>query len=188
MEIPGFFYEEEFITKEEETQLISLINENPWNESLVRRTQHYGYIYDYSSKKAAEETTPIPEWCHFLMDRLMEKQILKEIPDQLIINEYLPGQGIYPHIDHVHSFKDGIVSISLNSDICMEFIHNNDQDRKKTFPLKRRSLLCLHGESRYRWRHGIIARKFDYGKPRGKRISLTFRKMNLPEHKRIRVE
>lgn len=41
--------------------------------------------------------------------------------DQLIINEYQPGQGINPHIDNVKLFAEPIVSLSLGSECIMEF-------------------------------------------------------------------
>ena len=41
-------------------------------------------------------------------------------PNQLIVNEYTPGQGIHAHIDR-DLFEDGIVAISLLSDIQMIF-------------------------------------------------------------------
>jgi len=106
----------EFLTAEEETTLLERIDASVWNTSLQRRTQHYGYVYDYSNKNAAEAAPPIPEWCTFVVDRLLEQGLLHARPDQLIINEYKPGQGIYPHVDSVASFEDGIVSVSLGAD------------------------------------------------------------------------
>ena len=37
-------------------------------------------------------------------------------PNQLIVNEYMPGQGIHAHIDR-DLFEDGIVATSLLSNI-----------------------------------------------------------------------
>lgn len=47
---------------------------------------------------------------------------------------------------------------------------------KKEIQLSRRSLLVMHGEARYKWKHGIAKRISDAGKKRTRRISLTFRK------------
>ncbi len=41
--------------------------------------------------------------------------------DQLIVNEYQPGQGISPHIDNKTLFSDIIVSLSLGSNAVMIF-------------------------------------------------------------------
>ncbi len=174
-DIPGLHFITNFITLEEEKELLKQINKQVWSSALSRRTQHYGYIYDYKSREAVQETNPIPEWCQFLITRLMEKELLKNVPDQLIINEYMPGQGIFPHIDDPVSFEDGIVSLSLESDIIMDFI----RDTKKHVMLKRRSVIVLHGDARYKWKHGITARKSDFGLKRSRRVSLTFRKMKI---------
>lgn len=177
--IKGLGFMEEFITKEEENELLQKIDNSEWDNSISRRTQHYGYIYDYKSKEAAQVTKPIPTWCQFVIDRLIEKNIISYIPDQLIINEYIPGQGIYPHVDNVKFFEDGIVSVSLASGIIMDFIDTKNPANKKEIWLERRSVLALHRDARYFWRHGITARKMDKKMFRGRRVSLTFRKMKF---------
>lgn len=48
--------------------------------------------------------------------------------NQLIINEYLPGQGINPHVDNPTLFSSPIVSVSLGSECVMEF------DNEKVLP------------------------------------------------------
>jgi alkylated DNA repair dioxygenase AlkB len=40
--------------------------------------------------------------------------------DQLIVNRYLPGEGILPHVD-LARFEDGIAIVSLGSAAVMEF-------------------------------------------------------------------
>lgn len=149
------------LTQEEESSLIKLIDAQSWDTTLKRRTQHYGFRYDYTSKEAAEKVQDIPKWCHFIVARLTEQAVLCEEPDQLIINEYTPGQGIYPHVDDVKSFQDGIVSISLGSPIVMDFVNNRNSSIKKELLLTKRSALCLHRDARYQWRHGITSRLSD---------------------------
>ena len=39
----------------------------------------------------------------------------------MIINEYEPGQGISPHIDHPALFDNIVVSLSLSSPVIMCF-------------------------------------------------------------------
>ncbi|WP_231289239.1 hypothetical protein [Rickettsia bellii] len=43
-----------------------------------------------------------------LCDSLHKQNIFHEIPDQVIINEYMPGQGIAPHTDCIPCFSDTI--------------------------------------------------------------------------------
>lgn len=162
--ITGLNLLEDFISEEEETTLLAHIDESQWSNAISRRTQHYGYIYNYSSRNLAlESTDPIPPWCDGIIDRLM----LPRRPNQLIINEYKPRQGIAGHIDHIHYFADGIVSISLGADTIMDFARDTI---KKSIQLPRRSALILHGEARYKWRHGINGWNI-----RNRRVSLTFR-------------
>ena len=167
----------DFITIEEEQRLLESIEQEEWNTSISRRTQHYGFLYDYTTKGAAQKTKSLPEWSVYVIDRLMERGFLTERPDQMIVNEYLPGKGIAPHVDNTKWFADGIVSISLESEVVMDFSKNNDPSVQKELVLPQRSALILHSDARYDWRHGIAARKTDHGKQRGRRVSMTFRKM-----------
>jgi len=41
--------------------------------------------------------------------------------DMVIVNEYEPGQGIASHIDNAKLFDHIIVSLSLGSDVVMNF-------------------------------------------------------------------
>lgn len=94
---------------------------------MKRRTQHYGYEYSYDRKSKATRTTEIPEWCLPIKKRV-EEAIMKMnegkdavLFDQLIVNEYEPGQGINSHIDNVNLFKEVVVSLSLGSNAVMNF-------------------------------------------------------------------
>ncbi|PWN26586.1 hypothetical protein BDZ90DRAFT_233189 [Jaminaea rosea] len=78
---------------------------------------------------------------------------------QLIINHYLPSQGITPHIDLPARFGDGILLCSLRSGIAMDF---QRKDEKFTLWLPPRSVVILSGEARWDWEHGIAAREGDW--------------------------
>ena len=180
IEIPGLYYVSNFITNTESNELLQEIYKKPWNTTLKRRTQHYGYLYDYKSShlNLSSKTEPIPEFIDFLIPRLKTHEVLKDYsPDQLIINEYLPGQGISSHIDKTTDFEDKICSLSLGSDVIMEFQKDN---LKKEVPLLENSLVILTGDARYLWTHGIPSRKSDkingVTHKRKTRVSLTFRK------------
>lgn len=176
--VPGLALCEEFITGNEERALLTAIDASAWDTTLSRRTQHYGYRYDYKSRQAtAEPVAPIPDWCTFVVDRLLSQGILAQRPDQVIINEYQPGQGIAPHTDSTTAFADGIVSISLGSAISMDLTKLGPIAKgTKEVMLYRRSALSLHGDARYLWRHGIAFRLKDGKIPRQRRVSLTFRR------------
>jgi len=124
----------------------------------------------------------LPHWADKLGNNLCKDGYFKSPPDQVIVNEYEPGQGIAPHIDCEPCFEDTIISLSLGSDAVMEFQHSKTKG-KIPLLLKRRSLVILKSESRYNWLHSIPARKTDtidnHKIQRENRISLTFRKVIL---------
>ena len=176
--IPGLTYISNYISSEYEEKLLKLIDTQEWNLNLKRRTQHYGYKYDYTARSLDESyyLGGIPHWIDELCNKLSVESIFIEKPDQVIINEYMPGQGIAPHIDCAPCFTGTICSLSLASGCVMDLTNG---DIKKSILLEPNSLLVLQGEARYKWKHGIAPRKIDNGVRRGRRISLTFRKVIL---------
>jgi len=187
--INGLRYITNFIDKELEEKLITYFDDiKEWNTSLSRRTLHFGYTYDYKSRSTAEVTTPIPDIVKDVISKMMKAKILMFEPDQVIVNEYLPGQGINHHVDSITAFEDGIVSLSLGSDIVMEFTNRIDHDETYEIMLNRRSLIIMHKDARYKYTHGIPARKKDNKVARKRRISLTFRKTRIEDkNKRMRL-
>ncbi|ACB00971.1 MULTISPECIES: alpha-ketoglutarate-dependent dioxygenase AlkB [Cyanophyceae] len=181
-QIPGLQYIEEFIDKQTEQELLNLIDQQQWLMDLKRRVQHYGYKYDYRTKKIdySMYLGILPDWLFPIIEQMVSLNLISELPDQAIVNEYLPGQGITSHVDCKPCFTDTIISLSLNAPCIMNFdsIVNNERQSKL---LKPRSLVILQGESRYLWKHGIPPRKSDQWNGqkimRDRRISITFRKV-----------
>jgi len=184
--IPGLIYIPEYISQQQENDLIRIIDAQPWITELKRRVQHYGYRYDYKARNITPESKlePLPEWLLSYCEQLHTDNIFSYLPDQVIINEYQPGQGIAPHIDCVPCFEETIASLSLSSPCVMDFTHV-DTGEKIPILLEPCSLVVLSSDARYRWQHAISQRKTDKynGKiiPRSRRISLTFRKVILVE-------
>jgi alkylated DNA repair dioxygenase AlkB len=182
--LAGLQYIENFIAAEEEKSLVHIIDKNEWLEDLKRRVQHYGYKYDYKSRKInySMYLGELPNWMSFITERLLYKKIIKSPPNQAIINEYIPGQGITPHIDCQSCFKDTIISLSLNSSCVMNF-ESTINGEKRSYLLAPRSLIILKDEARYKWKHGIANRKSDHWNNqkllRDRRISITFRNVIL---------
>ena len=175
--ITGLYYIDNFLSDKEEKDLIDFINDQQWNTSLKRKTQHYGYEYNYNSTKLSR-TTEIPEKFKEIIEKLNSIDILKNYGfDQVLVNEYEPGQGISAHIDHIKNFDDIIVSISLGSPCEMIFTEQKKKDNIFKQVLKRKSVVILSGDARYKFTHEIPARKSDSSGKRSKRISLTFRKV-----------
>ena len=180
--ISGLQYIPYYITESDHDRLIKIIDEQTWLTELKRRVQHYGYKYDYKKRTADSSMYlgKLPNWVLSVAQRLERDKLLEVFPDQVIINEYQPGQGIASHIDCMHCFGDTIISLSLGSTCVMEFTHIKTLD-KIAIRLEPRSLVVLKGEARYLWQHRIAARKKDRYEGieivRDRRISMTFRKV-----------
>lgn len=180
--INGIVYQNDFLNVEEERLIMSEIDNAAWNTNLKRRVQHYGYIYDYKKKNIDQDLKigKLPGWLLLLESKIKTNFNLESSFDQVIINEYEPGQGISNHVDCVPCFEDVIISISLLSSCIMQF--SRDKEQQEIF-LQPRSILLLSGEARYNWKHGIKAIKNDKWLnnviPRKRRVSITFRKIRL---------
>jgi alkylated DNA repair dioxygenase AlkB len=176
----GLRYVRHFFTDQEERVLLDAVDREPWRTDLKRRVQHYGYRYDYKARAVdgSMYLGPLPDWATPIAERLAASGHFADPPDQLIINEYHPGQGIAAHIDCEPCFGEYIASLSLGSQCIMNFAEADGPERH-SIALEPRSLLVLSGEARYGWTHGIAARKSDVIDGvrvlRSRRVSLTFR-------------
>ena len=197
---PDCIFVKDFITKEEHDTLLKKIDSQPWNNvpeslELQRRTQHYGYAYNYKQKTIDEKNRlgPLPEWLSSVTERIIEKGLIAEKHfDQAIVNEYMPGQGISPHVDSF-VFGEPIVSLSLGSYCVMRFKPfspqiqgEKGQENSRALPLPSfdvllppQSLIVLRGASRNSYTHEIPARKTDVWDSkkfvRTRRCSITYR-------------
>ncbi|KAH8410894.1 hypothetical protein KR222_007172 [Zaprionus bogoriensis] len=182
-----------FVSEAEEQALLQAIADDGKGTASTedalkhRHVKHFGYEFLYGSNNVDPEQPleqPIPAACDFLWERLSARDIPEfAVPDQLTVNAYEPGQGIPPHVDTHSAFAGPILSLSLQSDVVMDFRRNNQLVHVL---LPRRSLLVMSGESRYDWTHGIKPKHIDVlptaagsltTQARSKRTSLTFRRL-----------
>jgi alkylated DNA repair dioxygenase AlkB len=170
--IPGLRYLPGYVSPAEERALVTAIDRLPWNTEWRRRRQPYGA--GYGTKIAAP---PIPDWGRRLADRLYAEGVTPEPFDHLLVNEYLPGQGIASHRDYA-PFGRTVVSLSLLSACVMDFRHP-PTGRRERLLLEPRSLLVLSDAARFEWEHGIAPRKRDVWHglrvDRRRRLSITLR-------------
>ena len=184
--VQGLEYVPDYIPHNQQTELLQHIDAQPWSQELKRRVQHYGYRYNYKSRSVDPTMYlgALPDWLTPIAQRLHREGYINDLPDQVIINEYQPGQGITPHVDCTSCFTDTIISLSLGSPCIMDFIQKS-MDEKKSLWLEPRSLLVMRNEARYQWQHTIPARKTDTWQGnkiwRQRRVSLTFRKVILAD-------
>ena len=182
-EIRGLQYIPNYITEFQHDWLLDRINKQEWHSFAKRRAQHYGLKYDYKTGELNRETgiNDLPEWLKRLGHKLHKDGHISEVPNQVLVSEYEPGQGIGGHIDKEPWFKDTIISLSLGSSCIMKFTNQYDRTKKVSVWLARRSIAVLREAARYTWLHGIPARKSDVwdGRKyaRQRRVSLTFRRV-----------
>ncbi|MGO4753859.1 alpha-ketoglutarate-dependent dioxygenase AlkB, partial [Streptomyces sp. 2MCAF27] len=185
--VPGLRYIADWLAPDAGAALLTGIDAAPWSAQLKRRVQHYGHRYDYGRRAVATATAaaadasqptapPLPVWARELAARLVDEGLLDREADQVIVNEYRPGQGISAHVDCVPCFGPVVAAVSLGSSCLMDFTDPAD-GTKLAVPLAPGSLLVMAGPARYAWRHAIAARKSDPGAagrvPRGRRVSVT---------------
>ena len=181
--VPGLMYVRDFISSDEEQRLMQAIDQCAWDtDSLRRRVQHYGWKYDYKERKVDinNRLGPLPDWAEVLAIRLYSSNLIEQLPNQVIVNDYRKNQGINKHIDEPEIFADGIAMLSLNESWEMVFrpLHSRD---KVIQLLDRRSVAIMKGEARYKWTHEIPKRFNEPGRiKRVRRVSLTFRSVLGP--------
>lgn len=121
--VSGALVVPDFLSQEEEQELLAFYEAQDWKANLNRRVQHYGYIFNYRTLMAdyVRPCPPLPAHVPPLAERIygvyadhMAREEgdcahdplhpLAPVPleqiriNQLTVNEYLPGQGIAPHI------------------------------------------------------------------------------------------
>lgn len=185
--VPGLSIWEDFLTPNEQAECVKLVDaaEDLWREDLRRRVQHYGWLYDYKARSITSDmhVGPLPEWLAKLAKRLYDETgLFERIPEQVIVNEYEPGQGIAAHTDHP-GFGPAVCMVSLLDDWEMDFSENWKDKSPALLP--RGSCTFLTSEARHVWQHGIAPRKSEQApwgrRDRNRRLSLTFRTVRDPE-------
>ena len=180
MDVPGLMFSSGFVASSDQHEILDDLDGREWLVDLKRRVQHYGYKYDYRARRVDHSmyVGELPKFAQQLAGALVANGLMPKMADQLIINEYQPGQGISAHIDCEPCFEDFIATISLGWEYEMDLI-STTSDRKVSVMLPIGSALIFSGDARNYWKHQIRARKSDNGIPRQRRVSLTFRTVIL---------
>lgn len=176
--VPGLIYVADFMVESEVKQIqeyIADINFEPiTNAPNSRRVAQYGYTYSYD-RSGVKVTEPIPPILHNLVtsskiNNIVKSNILGYEFDQLIINEYTPGQQIAYHTDHPTQFDDIIVCITIGQSVPIMF---KNEEKTKKLNVISGSLYIMTGDARYKWKHHLR------NNGETNRYSLTFRKVKL---------
>eukprot|EP00258_Populus_trichocarpa_P023357 XP_024439376.1 alpha-ketoglutarate-dependent dioxygenase alkB homolog 6 isoform X2 [Populus trichocarpa] len=106
-QLPTVIYTPHFITQTEETHLLQKIYEAPlskWKSLKNRRLQNW-----------------VPPWLTMITQRISEESgLFPSAINHVLINEYLPDQGIMPHQDGPAYFPV-VAILSLGSPVVMDF-------------------------------------------------------------------
>ena len=185
--ISGLQFMEGFLTPEQQDYCVKRVDAavDQWRNDLSRRVQHYGWRYDYKARAITPDMHigALPDWLADIAQQLYDETgLFDRVSEQVIVNEYLPGQGIAMHIDH-RGFGPTVCTISLLDDWEMDFSEN--WRNKAPALLQRGSCVLLTGEARSTWQHGIAPRKSESSdtgrRNRKRRLSLTFRTVINPD-------
>jgi len=171
----GLRYRPEFVSKDEEADLVARIRELPLTPFQFgafegkRRVISFGWRYDYS-QQALQEAGEWPPW---LAPFVTQVEQFAELPPasvrQVLCTEYEEGVGIGWHRDKPHF--DMVFGLSLAS-ACRFRFRRKAGTRWERFTLEAapRSLYVMSGESRHVWEHSIPPVEQT-------RYSITFRTM-----------
>ena len=181
---PGARLIRDFVPEQAAERLLAAIDASSWRADLKRRVQHYGWRYDYRERRITNDMRlgPLPEWLLPAAEAVGDLPEFDRRPDQVIVNEYRPGQGISAHVDCEPCFGAAVASLSFGGEVEMLFANRATGERRSVI-LEPAMLLILSGEARYDWTHEIPARQSDVIKgerhQRTRRVSLTFRTVTL---------
>lgn len=142
------YYISNFVScKEEQITLQGVYNTGKarWTQLAARRLQNWGGIPHVKGMIAED----IPDWLTKHLIAIDNLNLMEgNRPNHVLINEYLPGQGIMPHKDGT-LFHPTIATISLGSHTILKFLENCEVDGKISLKpifsllLEPRSLLVL---------------------------------------------
>ena len=178
--LPGLLLYPDFIDQSMEDKLINEIDGQIWVVDYDRRLQYYGYRNELEAPyDLVKFPVAMPPLMKELSQKIVEQKILLNQPDQVIINEYVPGKGIKPHKDRNY-FDNQICGVNLGSGCIMRFIKGIGGEVIDV-EIPRRSLYVMQDEARYKWKHAIPPRKKDNVdgniQHRERRVSITYRKV-----------
>ena len=170
----GLAYVADFITADEEAQLLAFLETTEFRtltmrgQTARRTVRHFGLDYVYETGDVAP-TDPLPQKLAFLRDRCAAL-IEREPQDlaQILISRYPAGAGIGWHRD-APMFGSRIAGVSLGAPCRMRFQRTVAGVRETAaVDLAPRSAYVLAGKARWSWQHSIPATK-------DLRYSVTFR-------------
>jgi len=172
---PGFHYQPEFLTPQEEATLLAGIKTLTFQQATYREWQakrrivSFGGRYDFTHH-ALDDAPPIPEFLHPLRERIaLWAGVAPFEIHHAMIAEYLPNTALGWHRD-VPNFEH-IMGVSLAGRARMRlrpYPPKPGQRFTHALELAPRSAYAMRGVARWSWQHAISPVK-------ELRYSITFR-------------
>lgn len=162
----GFVYHPDFLTREEEAELVGYIEDLPLRHSVgnegyeaKRRIMHFGWSYDFE-KSALICGPKLPHWLQPVARKIAKwVDIPKDCVVEALITEYPEGAAIGWHRDN-ESFEH-VVGVSLSGwcrlrlrPIRSRFRYRSAQD-VVAVEVEPRSAYLMQHESRWSYQHSI---------------------------------
>ncbi len=165
-----------FISEEEEQYLLRCVQDAPkpkWTQLSNRRLQNWGGL-PHGRGMVPE---PIPPWLQTCIKKIDDLAVFGDkTPNHVLVNEYLPGQGIMPHLDGP-MYHPIVSTISLGCHTLLDFYKPLPDDASETSGdaqcasfadrhfasvlLQPRSLILVMDEMYTKYLHGIAERTED---------------------------
>ncbi|PXF49367.1 Alpha-ketoglutarate-dependent dioxygenase alkB-like [Gracilariopsis chorda] len=161
--LPGMQYYAHFVTAAQQQHLLHHINSHPaaWKRLNNRTLQNWGGLPHIKGMLQ----TPLPPFLLPLVTQLTDARVFATPPNHVLINRYLPGQGIHPHVDGP-AYKPVAAIISLQAPILMHFYHTTQHgavgQRAASMLLHPRSLLVLSQHVYHHMFHAIAETTVDH--------------------------
>ncbi|XP_030010003.1 alpha-ketoglutarate-dependent dioxygenase alkB homolog 4 [Sphaeramia orbicularis] len=182
---PGIFLWENFISEEEEKELISSMDQDVWNPSQSgRRKQDFGPKVNFKKKKVhVGNFSGLPAVSQHLILRMQQEQTLADFqPVEQCNLDYHPerGSAIDPHLDDSWLWGERLVTINMLSDTILTMSMEQGlpevgltQEVQVAVHLPRRSLVVLSGFARHQWKHAIHRKDVH-----SRRVCSTYRELS----------
>lgn len=168
----GFLYLENFLTEQEENELLANIDTLDFQSfeyrgfTAKRRVIAYGWTYDFNAN-VLSSAPAIPEFLFPVRARAAEVAgVAAEELEEALLTEYSPGSPINWHRD-LPMFEK-VIGISLLSSCTMKLKSFKKDAKAVSITLHPRSLYVMEGTARWHYQHSIPAVK-------DLRYSITFR-------------
>ncbi|XP_039045135.1 alpha-ketoglutarate-dependent dioxygenase alkB homolog 6-like isoform X2 [Hibiscus syriacus] len=129
--LPTLFYIPNFVNDSEQAQLLNNIYQAPvskWKSLKNRRLQNWGGVVHEKGLLPQD----LPPWLSKITERICEESgLFPSAINHVLINEYLPNQGIMPHQDGP-AYYPVVAILSLGSPAVMDFTPHSRLDSCKS--------------------------------------------------------